>query len=465
MSERGSTADRQPYPKQIPTLKELRERFKTYLNNNKKGLIDHPLRYIPNHKLRESLEPLHQHQNLCDVVSMDVLEGGAELAKKSHLLAIKEEVTDLTNAEKDSIRIQQSKRFWHEPKELRLTLAACCLASMVQGWAQVANGNLGWTEEFSVRVSPQYDYDKGAVIRFALVQAVPWFSAAVLGSYLSDPLSEFTGRRSALFLAAFCSFASAIAGSRAESYKALLGTRVLLGLGTGGKAAIVPILESEIVSSSKRGRLLVSWQVFTATGIFLGSIACYILRNNWRNQIISTAIPAFALMLATFACCESPRWLIVRDKYQQAYSTLLQLRREPRLAAKELVSIHFQIRLERVLFLPSRSDEHEEAKMALEPWPPWVKRRAWWQRLRSMIYVPRNSRALTSAMIVMLSQNLSGISILAFLATQFYTTAGLGHSSSDFINLRMNTNMTDVHNIATGYEAESLRFSIGKSIT
>ena len=455
MTEVGNASDCQRASNQKLTPAELRKRFEEYMNDNKGGVIDHPLRYIEDHKLHEFLLPFYEGQGLEDVLTLEELECAAQLAKKGHLLAIGERVGGLTKAEINAIDIQQSKAFWREPKELLLTLGTCCLASMVHGWGQVANGNLGWTDALGVHVDARYHYDKHAVTKFAIVQAIPWLSAAILGSYLSDPLSEFTGRRVALFVAALCSFSSAIAGSRVNTWQGLVGTRVVMGLGMGGKAAIVPILESEIVPSSKRGRLLVSWQMFTAAGIFFGSIACYIFRDHWRNQILSTAIPAFALMLATFACCESPRWLIVRGKYKQAYSTLLRLRTEPRLAAKELVSIHYQIQVERALFLRRYADE--EAKIVPKSWPPEVPRTSWWERFECMIYVSRNYRASISAAIVMVSQNLSGIGILSFLATQFYTTAGLGHPP-----LKSNDQSVDTYRNQREDEANSFRFAIRK---
>ena len=177
-----------------------------------------------------------------------------------------------------------------------------------------------------------------------------WFSAAILGSYLSDPISEHIGRRGALFIAAICSFGSVIGASRTQSWQELLITRIVLGLGIGGKASVVPILESEVVPAAKRGRLLVGWQVFVATGLFAGYTASYIFRDNWRHQILTGAIPAFALLLFTWVACESPRWLIIQGKYDKAFETLVRLRKERILAAKELCSIYYQIQAERWLF-------------------------------------------------------------------------------------------------------------------
>ena len=57
------------------------------------------------------------------------------------------------------------------------------------------------------------------------------------------------------------------------------------------QASVVPVLESEVVPAAKRGRLLVGWQIFVATGLFAGYTASYILRDSWRHQILSGAIP------------------------------------------------------------------------------------------------------------------------------------------------------------------------------
>jgi hypothetical protein len=44
--------------------------------------------------------------------------------------------------------------------------------------------------------------------------------------------------------------------------------------------------------------------VLPATGIFAGSVATYIFRDNWRNQVLSGAIPALILLMLSFLCCE-----------------------------------------------------------------------------------------------------------------------------------------------------------------
>lgn len=368
-----------------------------------------------------------------------------------HLLDVGREVAiPLTPAEKHSLEIQRSSAFWKEPKELLLTLFACSLASLTQGWDQAATGNLGWPTDFGLNVDINHPAGRDIWI-FSGIQSIMWFSAAILGSYLSDPISEHIGRRGALFVAAICSFSSVIAASQTQSWQALMGCRIILGLGIGGKASVVPILESEVTPSSKRGRLLVGWQVFVATGLFCGYTASYILRDDWRHQVLSGAIPAFALLVFTWASCESPRWLIIQGKYGKAFTTLVRLRKERVLAAKELCSIYYQIQAERWLFSGNRNVDEESED--LNPFTPELSRTSYLRRLINHYTFPRIRRAAIATMIVMLSQQLSGINIIALLATTFFSTGELRTSSP--IEAQ-----TDSYKLAIGFGAANSVFSM-----
>jgi MFS family permease len=214
-----------------------------------------------------------------------------------------------------------------------------------------------WPSELGVHI--EAGGSRGDVWKFGAVNAIVWFSAAVLGPLLVDPIcySRLFGRRGSVFLAAMFSLASSIGGSRATSWKRYLVARLLLGIGIGAKASIVPIWESEILPPNKRGRILVSWQVFTAIGIFAGSVATYIFRDSWRNQVLSGAIPALILLIVTYLGCESPRWLIIQGKYVKAFDTLVRLRKERRLAAEEFVYIYYQIQTERYYQMPTKKSK------------------------------------------------------------------------------------------------------------
>ena len=80
-------------------------------------------------------------------------------------------------------------------------------------------------------------------------------------------------------------------------------------------------------------------------------------------------------------------------------------------------------------------------------------RTSYWRRLINHFAFPRIRRAAIACMIVMLSQQLSGINIIAFLATTFFTTAGLRPSSEAQAQI-------DSYKLAIGWGAANAIFSM-----
>ena len=74
----------------------------------------------------------------------------------------------------------------------------------------------------------------------------------------------------------------------------------------GCKASTVPIFAAENCPASIRGGLVMSWQMWTAFGIFLGSCANLAVYQTgaiaWRLQLGSAFIPAVPLVLGIFFC-------------------------------------------------------------------------------------------------------------------------------------------------------------------
>jgi hypothetical protein len=90
--------------------------------------------------------------------------------------------------------------------------------------------------------------------------------------------------------------------------------------------------------------------MWTAFGIFLGFCANLVVADvtniGWRLQFGSAFIPAVPLVLGIYFCPESPRWYMKKGRYQKAYDSLLRLRNNPILAARDLYYIHSQLELE-----------------------------------------------------------------------------------------------------------------------
>jgi len=158
---------------------------------------------------------------------------------------------------------------------------------------------------------PNFKRDKWLL---GLINAAPYVASALLGCWLADPLNNWFGRRGTIFFSGiFCLF-PVLGSAFTQTWQQLLICRLLLGIGMGCKGSTVPVFAAENSPASIRGALTMTWQFWTAFGIFLGVSANIIVADipkiSWRLQLGSAFIPAVPLLIMVFMCPESPRWLL-----------------------------------------------------------------------------------------------------------------------------------------------------------
>ncbi|OAK94404.1 MFS general substrate transporter [Phaeosphaeriaceae sp. SRC1lsM3a] len=99
-----------------------------------------------------------------------------------------------------------------------------------------------------------------------------------------------------------------------------------------------------------RGALVMNWQLFDAFGIFLGFAANLIVSqtgdDRWRYEVASVVIPTLILLSLVWTIPESPRWLLKKGRYQDAFASFCYLRETPLQAAAELFYANAQIQAE-----------------------------------------------------------------------------------------------------------------------
>ncbi|KAF2833031.1 MFS general substrate transporter [Ophiobolus disseminans] len=100
----------------------------------------------------------------------------------------------------------------------------------------------------------------------------------------------------------------------------------------------------------ERGRLVMNWQLFDAFGIFLGFAANLIVSqtgdNRWRYEVASVILPTIVLLSLVWTIPESPRWLLKKGRYQEAFASFSALRETPLQAGAELFYANAQIQAE-----------------------------------------------------------------------------------------------------------------------
>lgn len=146
-----------------------------------------------------------------------------------------------------------------------------------------------------------------------------------------------------------------------------------------------------------------TWQLWTAFGIFLGTVANLAVKDtgkiSWRLQFGSALIPALPLLIGVFFCPESPRWYMKKGKYTDAFRSLRRLRNHDIQAARDLYYIHAQLRAENSLTMVKTNFA---------------------TRFIQLFTVPRLRRATVASGVVMIAQQMCGS--MYHLAQQDRTT-------------------------------------------
>jgi MFS family permease len=302
------------------------------LEDNKNQEIDNPLAHLPPPEIRRGARKFARRHFAG--------EGLAGLFEKAALVARDplnfRSVPGLTRKECNVLARESTTSFWSQSKALRITIVALGLSAVVQGWIQTnMNGsNLTWPAQFGLAYPGGTLKGTRETWIFASVNAITHLAAGVFGCWLSDPLNEFVyGRRGAIFLSAIFCFASVIGGACTHSWKQLFACRFLLGIGMGAKASVTPIWGAEVSPAHLRGSLVMNWQLLDTVGILFGFSSNLVVSRigplSWRFQFASAFLPTVPLIALVFVCPESPRFLLKRGRYREAYQSLLQLREIP----------------------------------------------------------------------------------------------------------------------------------------
>lgn len=151
------------------------------------------------------------------------------------------------------------------------------------------------------------------------------------------------------------------------------------------------------------------WQFFTAAGIALGYVFClafyYVPDHgvggglNWRLMLGSAMLPAlFALVQIPFIP-ESPRWLMGKGRYLDAYESLKSIRKYEICAARDLFYQYVLFQEEESLDVPT------------------------WERVKQLFTVRRNRNATIASGIVTFMQQFCGINVIAYYSSSIFIAA------------------------------------------
>ena len=344
------------------------------------------------------VEAFAQHRGLSEHLA--VLKRGALVAQDPSAIEHIDGPERL-NAEEIRALHDEVAHKWRMPLRLFLTIFTCSIGAAVQGWDQTgSNGATIFFPEYYGINTPGSTRDEMIV---GLINSGPYIGSALIGCWLSDPLNNWLGRRGTIFISAnFCIW-PVIGSALCHTWQQQLACRILMGIGMGTKASTVPIYAAENAPAAIRGALVMSWQMWTAFGIMLGTainLAVYKLAQplNWRLMLGAPFLPAVPLMTLIFLCPESPRWYMRKGRYQEAWESMMKLRHDPIQVARDMYYISTQLEIEKQI----------------------AGKTNYITRFTQLFTIPRVRRANLAASTVMLAQQMCGINIIAFYSTTIF---------------------------------------------
>ncbi len=241
--------------------------------------------------------------------------------------------------------------------------------------------------------------------------------AGIISGILAGPISDIVGRKKILIALGALYTASAILSALAPNYETLVFARFLGGFAFAS-LGIAPMYIAEIAPSEKRGFMVSFNQFNIVIGISIAYFANYFLllasqsdaawvkalgidRYTWRWMLGLEAIPAALWLLFLFIVPESPRWLGIRGRIDEARAVLAKVRPAERIEAT-LDEIRHSANEARISFV-------ERVRTLFAPW----------MRLPIAIGI-----------VIGIAQQVTGVNAIFFYAPRIFEQSGVGSNAA-----------------------------------
>ncbi|MBT8109887.1 MAG: sugar porter family MFS transporter [Gammaproteobacteria bacterium] len=241
---------------------------------------------------------------------------------------------------------------------------------------------------------------------------------ATIAMMVAGPLSDRLGRRPVLKLAAALFAVSAVASAVAPSFLFLVIARMIGGFGVGAALIIAPMYIAEIAPAEIRGRMVSFNQLNIVIGISVAFFSNYLILMlgqsdiawveslrfaewNWRWMLGVETLPAVLYFFALLIVPESPRWLAMHGRDEEALQVFEKVG-GPEQAKADLAVVH-----------ASLSAEAEQQGSSIR-----------------QLFQPAMKLVLTIGISVAILQQITGINSVFFYAPMIFEQSGIGTDAS-----------------------------------
>ncbi|PNW78695.1 hypothetical protein CHLRE_09g387060v5 [Chlamydomonas reinhardtii] len=200
--------------------------------------------------------------------------------------------------------------------------AVFALADPSKEFCTLSRDAWSWTHSRWSVIS-QFNLVCGSAWKSQLANA-GFFMGYLIGSGVFGGVSDSRGRKPVLFGCTAFGAACTVGVGLAPNYVVYFIMRLLTGIGAAGQALTAYILATESVGPAWRGTAGVTTQCVFIFGEFVLVLIAYVARP-WRVLSFTVAVVNAAQLLLWPFLPESPRWLLVRGRVEEATAVLAKI--------------------------------------------------------------------------------------------------------------------------------------------
>ncbi|KAK3262149.1 hypothetical protein CYMTET_28978 [Cymbomonas tetramitiformis] len=156
---------------------------------------------------------------------------------------------------------------------------------------------------------------------------------AVFGTFIGGALMSCYGRRNAIVVDGLFYIVGPLLMAVSGSVLGLVVGRLVVGVGVGISAVVVPTYVAEMAPANSRGAMVTIYELMLCLGMLCASLMDFALKDwpgNWRWMVGVPALPAVLLLTTRWLLPESPRWLVHHGYMRKALAAIHSLRSDTR---------------------------------------------------------------------------------------------------------------------------------------
>ncbi len=234
----------------------------------------------------------------------------------------------LDNHPKDSIRTVESLGIEVEETNEDNELWPVFFCRLFAAIASLNSANIGYDLGVNTGLALSFTRQDSNVvfmdtIALEIYMASLTFSS-IFGGLGMKYISDQYGRRGVFLVSQAFLLVGLAVNISTNEYSLILIGRMIAGFAVGLAFSIDSVYISEIAPKRHRGQLVAWAETGVNIGINLGFVTSYAFRNTpgnaqWRIMIgLGMILPCIMILLTMFVLPESPRWLLLRDRVDEA---------------------------------------------------------------------------------------------------------------------------------------------------